>query len=192
MKMVKPLLFLLCLAPLAVTLWQLLVLNSSPDPAKSLVDATGIWALRLLWLCLCLTPLRYLTGDGRWLRFRRMLGLFAFFYATLHLLAYVFLLFGAEWGKVWDELSKRPYIMVGLAAWLLLLPLAVTSTQGWQKRLRSRWKSLHQLVYLAALLVITHYSWLEKLGLAATWPYALALAALLGVRLYLRYRPTSR
>lgn len=192
MKMVKPLLFLLCLAPLAVTLWQLLVLNSSPDPAKSLVDATGIWALRFLWLCLCLTPLRYLTGDGRWLRFRRMLGLFAFFYATLHLLAYVFLLFGAEWGKVWDELSKRPYIMVGLAAWLLLLPLAVTSTQGWQKRLRSRWKSLHQLVYLAALLVIAHFSWVEKLGLAATWPYALALAVLLGVRLYLRYRPTSR
>lgn len=182
---IKPLVFMLCLVPLGLTLWQVLVLNTSPDPAKTLVDATGIWALRLLWLCLAITPLRWLTGDSGWVRLRRMLGLFAFFYATVHVLAYVFLLFGADWGRLWQELAKRPYIMAGFAAWLLLLPLAITSTQGWQRRLGRRWMALHRLGYAAALLAMTHFTWLEKLGLTATWPYAVVLAMLLGARVIL-------
>jgi sulfoxide reductase heme-binding subunit YedZ len=183
---IKPLVFTLCLLPMALVLWQVLVQNTSPDPAKTLVDATGLWALRLLWLCLLLTPLRLLTGDGGWVRLRRMLGLFAFFYATVHVLAYVFLLFGAEWGRLWHELAKRPYIMVGLAAWLLLVPLAITSTQGWQRRLRQRWAMLHRLVYVAAVLALTHFTWLQKLGITATWPYAVALALLLVIRIVYR------
>lgn len=163
-----------------------------PDPAKTLVDQTGLWAFRFLLLSLTMTPMRRLSRQAFWIRYRRMLGLFALFYAVLHVMSYVFLLFGAEWGALAGELTKRPYIMVGSLALLILLSLGITSTRGWQRRLRQRWVRLHRLVYAASLLVLLHFSWVNKLGLTSIWPYALALFLLLGMRIWWNFRQSER
>lgn len=169
------------LSPLVVVLYQG---NTGllPDPAKTLVDQAGLWAFRCLLMSLAMTPLRYLTGRSFWIRYRRLLGLFALFYALVHVGSYVFLLFGARWDYLGVELTKRPYVMVGALALLLLLPLGITSTRGWQRRLRRDWGRLHRLVYPVALLVFVHMAWVKKLGVEAVLPYALVLGILLGVR----------
>jgi sulfoxide reductase heme-binding subunit YedZ len=179
----KPILFIILLFPV---LWlTYLAFNNmlGADPAKKLVDETGLWALRILWLSLAMTPLKNWTGSSLWIHYRRMLGLFAFFYVFLHLLIYVFLLFGAQWAFIGSELSKRPYIIVGFSAFLLLIPLAVTSTKKWQKKLGKNWLKLHKLVYLISILALIHVIWLKKLGIVAIWPYALVLFILLAERL---------
>lgn len=186
----KPLAFLVLLLPL---LWLALLAyqnNLGADPAKKLVDETGLWAVRILWLSLAMTPLKNWTGSSVWIHYRRMTGLFAFFYVVLHVLIYTFLLFGANWGALARELTKRPYIIVGFMALLTLIPLAVTSSRNWQKRLGRRWVRLHKLVYISGLLALIHFIWLKKLGIAAVWPYALLLAMLLGerVRVYVAHK----
>lgn len=184
----KLILFPLLLAPAGWLLYAALYNRLGPDPAKELVDQSGLWAFRCLLLSLTMTPLRLVTHRTAWTRYRRMIGLFALFYALLHVTAYVFLLFGARWSELWVELAKRPYVMVGAGAILILLVLGVTSTQGWQRRLKRRWVKLHRLVYAAALLVLLHFMWVNKLGLAAIWPYALLLLFLLGVRIWWFFR----
>lgn len=153
-----------------------------PDPAKALVAASGLWTYRLLLLCLAMTPLRILTGMSIWVSYRRMLGLFAMFYGTLHLLAYAILLLGGDFAMLSRELAKRPYIIVGFSAWLLMLPLTMTSTRQWQKRLGKQWLLLHKLVYGIALLGLVHFIWLKKIGIWAVWPYAVILMILLLLR----------
>ena len=131
----KTVIFLLLLLP---TIWLGLMAYQNQlgaDPAKKLVDETGLWAFRILLLSLLMTPLKNWTGHSVWIRYRRMIGLFALFYVVMHLLIYVFLLFGADWTLLGKEITKRPYIIVGLLAFVLLLPLGVTSTRNWQKRL---------------------------------------------------------
>lgn len=184
----KLLLFPLLLAPAGWLLYAALGNHLGPDPAKALVDESGLWAFRCLLLSLAMTPLRHFTHRSFWIRYRRMIGLFALFYAMLHVTAYVFLLFGARWSELLVELAKRPYVMVGAGALLILLALGVTSTQGWQRRLKRGWVRLHRLVYVAALLVLLHFTWVNKLGLAAIWPYALVLFFLLGVRFWWFFR----
>lgn len=177
---------ILCIILLFPVLWlTYLAFNNmlGADPAKKLVDETGLWALRILWLSLAMTPLKNWTGSSLWIHYRRMLGLFAFFYVFLHLLIYVFLLFGAQWAFIGSELSKRPYIIVGFSAFLLLIPLVVTSTKKWQKKLGKNWLKLHKLVYLISILALIHVIWLKKLGIVAIWPYALVLFILLAERL---------
>lgn len=182
----KPVLWLACLLPLAWMLWAGAANRLGPDPAKTLVDQAGLWAFRMLLLSLVMTPLRYLSGISAWVRYRRLLGLFAFFYALVHVAAYAFLLFGGRWGDISAELLKRPYVLVGATAFLLFLPLVVTSTRGWQRRLGMRWIQLHKLVYALALLVLIHFAWIKKLGFVAIWPYVAALILLLGIRLWKR------
>lgn len=184
----KPLVFAAALTPLLWIGWQLFIAQSSPDPAKSLVDASGIWALRLLWLCLLLTPLKYITGISGWIKLRRMLGLFAFFYACIHFLSYWFLLFGGELAEIVSEIAERPYVLVGLVAFLMLVPLAVTSSRSWQRRLRNNWVRLHQLIYLIAILALIHFTWVQKLGLRTTAFYAVSLLVMLGIRVVYRVR----
>lgn len=181
----KPIVFILLLVPclwLGYLAWHNML---GADPAKKLVDETGLWTLRFLLLSLAMTPLKNWTGSSLWIHYRRITGLFAFFYALLHLLIYVFLLFGAQWSFIGSELSKRPYIMVGLSAFTLLIPLAVTSTKKWQKRLGKNWVKLHKLVYLVGILGLIHFIWLKKLGIVAVWPYVLILLVLLGERMRL-------
>jgi sulfoxide reductase heme-binding subunit YedZ len=184
----KPVIFLLLLLP---TIWLGLMAYQNQlgaDPAKRLVDETGLWAFRILLLSLLMTPLKNWTGRSVWIRYRRMIGLFTLFYVVMHLLIYVFLLFGADWTLLGKEITKRPYIIVGLLAFALLLPLGVTSTRNWQKRLGRNWLRLHKTIYVISLLALWHFSWVKKLGIASIWPYALILAVLLGERVRMVYQ----
>ncbi len=161
-KFLKPLIFLLCLMPLAQLGWGLYSGVLQPNPVEALLHGTGDWALRLLLVTLAITPLRRLSGWRRPVLWRRMLGLFSFFYAALHFAIWLVLDRELMWGLVLEDLGKRPYIMVGFAALLILLALAVTSNVFSMRRLGANWKRLHRLAYLAALLGIVHYWWLVK------------------------------
>ena len=158
----KPLLFLLCLIPLGILVWDTLQNELGTDPVAQLEHRTGLWALRLLLTTLAITPLRRISGWNKAVRYRRMLGLFAFFYATVHLAIYLFIDLGGYWADIFEQIAKKPYITVGFAAWLLLIPLAVTSTQKMMRRLGRRWQTLHKLVYATALLGVLHFLWLVK------------------------------
>jgi sulfoxide reductase heme-binding subunit YedZ len=184
----KLILFPLLLAPASWLLYAAITNQLGPDPAKKLVDQSGLWAFRILLLSLAMTPLRHLTHHNFWIRYRRMIGLFALFYAVVHVVSYIFLLFGARWSDMLVELAKRPYVMVGAGAMMILLSLGVTSTKGWQRRLKRNWLRLHRLVYAAALLVLLHFMWVNKLGLATIWPYAMAVFFLLGMRIWWFFR----
>ncbi|WP_372014144.1 protein-methionine-sulfoxide reductase heme-binding subunit MsrQ [Pseudoxanthomonas sp. 10H] len=157
------------------------------DPVAEIEHFTGLWALRFLLLTLAITPLRQLTGRSVLLRFRRLLGLYAFFYACLHLAAYLALDLGGYWTQIFEEIAKRPYITVGFAAWVLLLPLAVTSTAGWMRRLGRRWGQLHRLVYAVAVLAVLHFWWLVKSDLREPALYAGIVCILLGWRVVRRF-----
>lgn len=153
------------------------------DPVAEITHYTGDWALRLLLASLAMTPLRRLTGRAEPIRFRRMLGLWAFFYATLHLATYLVLDLGGYWVQIADDIIQRPFITVGFLAWLLLLPLALTSTRGMMRRLGRRWGQLHKLVYLIGVLAVLHFWWLVKADIREP----LIHAAILGLLLLLRW-----
>lgn len=191
----KALVHALALAPLAILAWQFFDVwrhgsdALGADPVAEIEHRTGLWALRLLMVALAVTPLRQLTGKPVLLRFRRMLGLYAFFYATVHLSAYLLLDLRGYWTQVFEEIVKRPYITVGFAAWLLLVPLAVTSTQGWMRRLGRRWGQLHKAVYAVGVLAVLHFWWLVKSDIREPLLYAGIAAALLGWRLWKKFSP---
>ncbi|TDR39155.1 sulfoxide reductase heme-binding subunit YedZ [Tahibacter aquaticus] len=160
----KAIVFSLCLLPLVLLLWDTLHDQLGADPVAQLEHRSGDWALRLLLLTLAVTPLRQLSGQAVVLRLRRMLGLFAFFYASVHLGIYLVIDLGAFWRQLFEEILKRPYITVGFSAWLLMLPLAITSTRGMMRRLGRNWGRLHKLVYLVGICAVLHYLWLVKSG----------------------------
>ena len=187
----KMLLHLLALAPLAWLGWQVWQVASGSDidalgaePVVAIEHALGIWALRLLLLTLAVTPLRQLTGQPALLRFRRMLGLYAFVYASLHFATWLALDLGADLSQVLTEIARRPFITVGFLAWLLLVPLAITSTRGWMRRLGRNWGRLHRLVYAIAALAVLHFWWIVKSDWREPALYAGLLALLLGWRLW--------
>lgn len=181
---------LLALTPAAILAWQIRAefLTGSgglgADPVAEIEHRLGLWALRILLIALAVTPLRQLTGQAVLLRFRRLLGLYAFFYASLHLAAYLVLDLRGYWTQIFEEIAKRPYITVGFAAWLLLVPLAITSTQGMMRRLGRLWGRLHQLVYAIAVLAVLHFWWLVKSDIREPALYAGILAVLLGWRVW--------
>ncbi|WP_293761672.1 protein-methionine-sulfoxide reductase heme-binding subunit MsrQ [uncultured Aquitalea sp.] len=178
----KTVVFLLALVPLARASWIVYV-GDAVNPVEFITRSTGTWALSFLLITLCATPLRRLSGWGWPLRLRRMLGLYAFFYGSLHLATYLWLDQMFDWGGIVHDIAKRPFVTVGFAAMLLMTPLAITSTQGWMRRLKRHWGQLHKLVYLVALLGVLHYWWLVKRDLTQPAMFALALALLLGMRL---------
>lgn len=184
----KALAHLLALLPLALLVRGALRDTLGADPVAAITHATGDWALRLVLLGLAMTPLRRLLGQAWPIRFRRLVGLYAFFYATLHLATYVVLDLGQYWGQILDDIVKRPYITLGFAAWLLLVPLALTSTKGWMRRLGRRWGQLHTLVYAVGALGVLHFLWLVKSDLREPLVYAGVLALLLGLRLWWKLR----
>ena len=189
----KPLVFLACLLPAAwLAAGLIAVLSGDSDspaaralganPVEKVQDTLGIWGLRFLLLTLAVTPLRVLGGWPRLLLFRRMLGLFAFAYIALHFLWYLFVDQAIDWAQLLADVAKRPYITAGFTAFLLLVPLAATSTQGAMRRLGRRWQSLHRLVYPAAVLGCVHYWWQVKADIREPLLYASIAALLLGWR----------
>jgi methionine sulfoxide reductase heme-binding subunit len=187
----KVLVHLACLTPFLILAWHTYhdlthpgaVALLGPDPTATLSHGTGFAALRILIISLAITPVRRLSKSLGWLvRFRRMLGLYAFFYASVHLLVYLKLYANLDWATLVDDLSKRRYIIAGFSAWLLLLPLALTSTKWSIRKLGKRWQLLHRLVYVAAVLGIVHYWWIVKTGVLDPLKITIVLATALLAR----------
>lgn len=188
----KPLVFALALAPavyLTLGAFGLAGVDLGADPVREILHRCGKTALQLLLLTLLVTPLREITGWRDLIRLRRMLGLFAFFYAVLHFTTYAWLDQGLDLRAIGEDILKRPYITIGLAALLLLVPLAVTSTNRMMRRLGRRWTQLHRLVYLVTLLGVWHFWWQVKKDIREPLVYALIFAALMAWRLRGRFLP---
>lgn len=180
----KTLTWLACLWPLARLIWGALSNNLGADPTATITFATGATTLNLLTISLAVTPVRRLVPELAWLgRFRRLLGLFAFFYATVHLLTYIALYAGFDVNAMAADIAKRRFITIGVAAWLLLLPLAATSTTWAIRKMGGkRWKRLHQMVYVAAVCGVIHYWWQVKPGVLAPLNITVILGLLLLAR----------
>jgi sulfoxide reductase heme-binding subunit YedZ len=184
-RQAKPLIWVLCLAPLAWLVYRAVFGGLSPNPIDDITDETGQWALRLLLVSLAVTPVRRLTGWNGIIQWRRLLGLFAFFYLCLHLSTYVVLDQFFDPRAILADVAKRRYITVGAAGFLLLLPLAITSTTGWIRRLGKRWQTLHRLAYVAALCGVVHLLWIVRgKDLSEPFTYGAVLAVLMGVRVF--------
>lgn len=172
----------LALLPLVLLATDISQSALGPDPGEVVTERLGLTAFQLLLITLAMTPLKRLTGWAGWLRVRRQLGLFCFFYACLHVLA--FLQFVIGWQDLLASFTKRPYILAGLLAFLVLLPLALTSTRGMIRRLGKRWKLLHRGIYLAAIAAWVHFLWQARSDIGEMLAYGLVLALLLGCRLW--------
>jgi len=185
----RPLAHLACALPLAWLILQLAEvagLSLGPNPQLVIRDVLGEWGLRLLLATLAMTPLRWLTGKPWPLQFRRLLGLWSFTYLALHFVTYFFLDRSLDLQVIVEDIAKRPYITIGFLAFLLMIPLAITSTAGWRRRLGPRWLELHKLVYLIAVLGCWHFYWLVKKDVREPLVYIAVLAVLLGFRLWKR------
>ena len=179
----KPLVFSLCLVPLGLILYRGLTHQLTAEPIKEITHMTGDWALYFLLITLAITPLRRFSGLHALVRFRRMLGLYAFFYGCLHFMTYLVLDQFFDWGEIFRDIAKRPYITVGFSAFLLLIPLAVTSNRHMVKKLGKRWKKLHSLVYPITTLGLLHYLWLVKADIRTPVSLALLFILLLALRI---------
>ena len=179
----KPVVFVVSLVPMAALTWAALHGQLSANPLEDIRDGTGIWTLRFLILTLAVTPIRRITGWHSLIRFRRMLGLFTFFHGFLHFITYVWLDQFFAFNEILKDLTKRPFIIAGYVSFVLLIPLAVTSTRGWIGRLGGkRWQMLHRLVYFSAAAGVLHYFWRVKSDVRAPLAYAGFLALLLALR----------
>jgi sulfoxide reductase heme-binding subunit YedZ len=188
-RLTKPVVFLLALVPLGILLlraFELAGLGVGANPIEALLHELGRWGLKFLLLTLAITPLRWWTGWNWLLRFRRMLGLFSFFYILLHFAVYAVLDQGLDLKLIIEDVIKRPYITLGMTGLLLLVPLAVTSTKGMMRRLGKSWQKLHRLVYVIAIVGVWHFYWQVKLDTLDATVYAAILLVLLGARIYHR------
>ena len=182
----KPVLFVLCLLPFAWLVYNVITQNLGANPQEALIRATGDWTLRFLCIVLAVTPLRTISNTPGLARFRRMLGLFVYFYVVVHLLSYSWFDMGFDIPDIAKDIAKRPFILVGFAAFVLLTPLALTSFNKAIKAMGAkRWQLLHKLVYMIAGLGILHFFWMRagKNNFAEVFVYATILAMLLGWRL---------
>jgi len=183
MRIFKPALFIVSLLPFVYLVYGAFTDKLGTNPVETLTHETGEWALRFLLITLAITPLRRLTGKPGLVRFRRMLGLFAFFYATLHFITYIWLDQFFDWMEILADIPRRPFITVGFVAFVLLIPLAVTSTKAMQRRLKKNWQRLHKLVYVVPMLVIVHFIWSLKADYLEPTIYALVFLVLMIARL---------
>ena len=182
-KWTKVSVFFLCLAPLGLLVWRGLHGGLGANPIEFITHATGDWTLRFLLITLAVTPLRKLLRQPQLIRFRRMLGLFAFFYACLHFTTYIWLDKFFDLAEMWADVAKRRFITVGFAGFVLLIPLAITSTAGWIRRLGGkRWQMLHRAIYASAAAGVVHYYWLVKSDHRMPLTYGAILALLLAIR----------
>lgn len=183
-KAIKPFLFIVFLVPFGLLVWNASTENLGANPVEAITHTTGDWTLRFLLITLAITPLRKLFGLNKLLIYRRMLGLYAFFYACLHFLTYFVLDLSLMVEDVVDDVLERPYITIGFSAFLMLIPLAVTSTNAMMRALGKNWAKLHKMIYIIATLGVIHYLWLVKADLLEPGIYGAVLVVLLGVRVY--------
>lgn len=182
-RVIKPIVFVLCLTPFLWLVWQLLNDMLGANPIEAFTRSSGEWGLRFLLITLAMTPLRRLLQQAWPIRYRRMLGLFAFFYVCIHLSSYIVLDQFFDWSEILADIIKRPFITIGMTAFVLLIPLAVTSNRRMMVKLGRNWQRLHRLVYVIAVCGVLHYFWLVKADYY--WPtvYAVILVVLLTSRL---------
>jgi len=189
---IKIIVFLLSLMPFGLLVKGVINDELGANPIETLHFGFGDWALRFLCIGLALTPIKTITGQSWPIRFRRMMGLFAFFYASLHLLVFIVLDLSLSWEAFKDEVPKSPYILMGLLTFLLLVPLAATSTKKMQKRLGRNWLKLQRLVYVAGLTALVHFFWLVKSDYTEPLIYATVISILLGIRIAVYCRRTAK
>ena len=183
-KWTKVVVFLVCLTPVGIIVWGIFNHAYDANPAQLLEHATGDWTIRFIVFTLAVTPLRKILHIPQLIRFRRMIGLFAFFYVCLHFTTYLWLDKFFSWPDIWGDLHKRPYIIVGFTGFVLLIPLALTSTAGWIRRLGGKnWQMLHRAVYVTAICGVIHYWWLVKSDIRKPLLYACLVGILLAWRL---------
>ncbi|MDX1823998.1 MAG: protein-methionine-sulfoxide reductase heme-binding subunit MsrQ [Thiohalomonadales bacterium] len=183
LQLFKSVLFVLCLIPAVLLGWKFYHNQLGANPFEVLTRNSGEWTLRFLLLTLLMSPLRQILQQSWPLQLRRMLGLYSFFYASLHLMTYLWFDQFFDWQEIMTDIAERPFITVGITAWILLVPLAVTSTKGMMRRLGRRWKRLHRSIYVIACLGVLHFIWLVKADLREPLIYAAILIVLLGYRL---------
>lgn len=183
-KKIKPVLFILLLVPLAMLAYRFYSEGFGANPIETINRYTGDWALRILLLTLAFSPLIRLTRWNNIIQYRRMFGLFAFFYVCVHFSSYIVLDQFFDFGAIIEDVIKRPFITAGFSAFVLLIPLAVTSTNKMVERLQYRWIQLHRIVYFIAMLAVLHFWWMVKVDTREPMIYAIILAVLLGFRLF--------
>ena len=183
-KKIKPVLFILLLIPLTFLIYRYFTGGLGANPIETINRYTGDWALRILLLTLVFSPLIRITRWNNIIQYRRMFGLFAFFYVCVHLTSYIVLDQFFDFKEIINDVIKRPFITVGFSAFVLLVPLAITSTNKMVERLQYRWIQLHRLVYIIAIIAVLHFWWMVKIDTREPMIYAIILAILLGIRLY--------
>ena len=187
-KYFKAFIFFLCLWPIGIIISNIYYNDLGAEPVKKIMNHFGEWTLIFICLTLAMSPLKRITNLSFWIKFRRMLGLFVFFYATVHLLTYVGLDYRFDWDPIINDVLKKKYIFIGFSAWLLLTPLAITSSQKMIKILGRNWKNLHRLVYVIAIFGSLHYIWLSKTIFFKPLVYTLIIVVLLALRIKIKKR----
>ena len=178
--------FTLSLIPFLLITYKIVFNKLGPEPVKEITHFTGEWTLIFICLTLAMSPLKRLTSFVFWINIRRMLGLFVFFYATLHLLTYVGIDYRFNWEPILDDVVKKKYIYIGFSAWLLLIPLTITSSKKMMKLLKNNWKKLHKLIYIIAIFGSLHFIWLSKTIFFKPLIYSLIILLLLSFRIKLK------
>jgi sulfoxide reductase heme-binding subunit YedZ len=182
--LIKPIVFLACLLPFLMLAYAAFMGSLGVNPVETLTRETGGWTLKFLLITLSVTPLRKITGQNWLIKLRRMFGLYVFFYALLHFTTYIWFDQYFDWAAILKDIPKRPFITVGFSAFVLLIPLALTSTNKMMKRLKRNWTKLHKLIYVIAVLGVLHFLWLVKADTREPLIYAGILLALLAYRAY--------
>ena len=184
---IKISIFFLSLLPILIIFYQIIFNQLGPEPVKEITHVTGNWTLRFIIITLAMTPLQKLTKLNFWISYRRMFGLFVFFYASAHMMTYVGIDYRFDWSSIGDDIVKKKFIFAGFLAWLLLVPLALTSSKRMIRLLRDKWKKLHKLIYIISLLGIIHYLWLVKVVTIEPLIYLIIIVILLTLRIKMKF-----
>ena len=179
--------FFLSLLPILIIFYQIIFNQLGPEPVKEITHVTGNWTLRFIIITLAMTPLQKFTKLNFWITYRRMFGLFVFFYASAHMMTYVGIDYRFDWSSIGDDIIKKKFIFAGFLAWLLLVPLALTSSKRMIRLLRDKWKKLHKLIYIISLLGIIHYLWLVKVVTVEPLIYLIIIVILLTLRVKMKF-----
>ena len=186
-KYIKIPIFFISLMPILIIFYQIIFNQLGPEPVKEITHVTGNWTLRFIIITLAMTPLQKFTKLNFWITYRRMFGLFVFFYASAHMMTYVGIDYRFDWSSISDDIIKKKFIFAGFLAWLLLVPLALTSSKRMIRLLKDKWKKLHKLFYIISLLGITHYLWLVKVVTAEPLIYLIIIVILLTLRVKAKF-----